>query len=255
MIIYMVSLSEITRFCNERIHLKNIKDFPGAFNGLQIENNGKVTKIGAAVDAGYIPFKKATVKNVDFLIVHHGVFWNPPTPLVQAHYQKIKHCMDHNLAVFGAHLPLDCHPEIGNNVLIADKLGLNKIDTFLPYEGQDIGLITDCDHTRDQLKSRLEKVFNRGIHSMEFGSQNPGKIAILSGSGQSAVERLSSVGVDTLITGELKQNHFNYAQENNLNLFTCGHYATETFGVEALGYELAQEFDLPFEFISTDCPL
>ena len=255
MIISMVSLSEITSYCKERIYLKDIKDFPGAFNGLQIENSGEVSKIGASVDAGYVPFMKATERDVDFLIVHHGIFWTPPTPLTQTHYQKIKHCMDHNLAVFGAHLPLDCHPEIGNNVLIADKLGLNKIDTFLPYEGQDIGLITDCNQTRDQLKSRLQKVFSRGIHCMEFGSQNPDKIAILSGSGQSAVDRLSSSGVDTLITGELKQNHFNYAQENKLNLFTCGHYATETFGVEALGAELAQEFNLPFEFISTDCPL
>ena len=251
----MSALLEIVNYCNERTKTKDIKDFPGSFNGLQIENNGKVNKVGAAVDAGHIPFKLATDRGIDFLIVHHGIFWDSPTPLTGPNYRKIKHCMDHNLAVFGSHLPLDCHPQLGNNAIIADKLGLSKVDTFLPYEGNDIGLITDCCYTIDHLKSRLEKLFSCGISTMDFGSQNPERIAILSGSGQSAVGHLTSLGVDTLITGELKQNHFNYAQENKLNLFTCGHYATETFGVRALGAEVAKKFDLPFEFIFTDCPL
>ena len=251
----MSALLEIVNYCNERTRSKDIKDFPGSFNGLQIENNGTVNKIGAAVDAGHIPFQLATDRGIDFLLVHHGIFWDPPTPLTGSNYRKVKHCMDHNLAVFGSHLPLDCHPELGNNAIIADKLGLSKVDTFLPYENQDIGLITDCSYSRDHLKSLLEKLFSYGIKSMEFGSQNPERIAILSGSGQSAVEHLTSLGVDTLITGELKQNHFNYAQENKLNLFTCGHYATETFGITALGAEVAKKFDLSFEFISTDCPL
>ena len=163
--------------------------------------------------------------------------------------------MESNLAVYGSHLPLDCHLEIGNNRLLADKLGLSPEATFLPYEGIDIGLIGACPYNLQELKNRLSNLFPKGFHSMEFGSENPKNIAILTGSGQSAVDRLLSAGTDTLVTGELKQHHFNQAQELGLNLYTCGHYATETFAVDALAQEVAKAFDLPYEFIDLDCPL
>jgi dinuclear metal center YbgI/SA1388 family protein len=163
--------------------------------------------------------------------------------------------MENNLAVYGSHLPLDCHPEIGNNAILAQKLELQPITSFLPYEGLNIGLITQNSYSRKELINRLNSLFPKGINSMEFGSDFPSKIAILTGSGQSAVDKILESGADTLITGELKQNHFNIAQELKLNLYTCGHYATETFGVEALGKELAAKFDLPFQFIETACPL
>tara|TARA_Y100000589_G_C26977875_1_gene557350 strand:- start:308 stop:799 length:492 start_codon:yes stop_codon:yes gene_type:complete len=163
--------------------------------------------------------------------------------------------MESNLAVYGSHLPLDCHPEIGNNRLLADKLGLSPEATFLPYEGIDIGLIATCSYNLKELKDRLSDLFPKGFHSMEFGSENPKKIAILTGSGQSAVDQLLAAGTDTLVTGELKQHLFNLAQELGLNLYTCGHYATETFGVDALAREVAKAFDLPYEFIDLECPL
>ena len=251
----MPSLNDLVNFCNHRVSLDRIKDFSGSFNGLQIENNGSVNKVGAAVDAGLVPFKNATERNVDFLIVHHGLFWTPPIPLTGANYSKIQHCIKNNLAVYGSHLPLDCHPEIGNNAILASRLDLPQAGTFLNYEGNDIGLITHCQFSRKELSQRLNELFPRGINAMEFGPKNPLKIAILSGSGQSAFEEIEQIGADTFITGELKQHHFNLAQEQNLNVYTCGHYATETFGVKALGKEVATNFDLPFEFIDTECPL
>lgn len=253
----MINLSDLVGYCDERISVEEIQDFPGAFNGLQLENDGKVSKIGAAVDAGYIPFQKATDRGIDFMIVHHGLFWVPPTPLTESNYLKVKHCMTNNLAVYGAHLPLDCHPEIGNNALLSEKIGFEKYGTFLPYEGKDIGLLAKAPSplSRENIKSRLENLFPKGIQAIEFGSENPTQVAILTGSGQSAVDQIKNQGVDTLITGELKQHHFNYAQEAGLNLYLCGHYATETFGVDALGKELAAQFDLPYEFVETECPL
>jgi dinuclear metal center YbgI/SA1388 family protein len=251
----MPSLTKLVAFCNQRLSVDKIKDFPGSLNGLQLENNGRVSKVGAAVDAGLIPFSLASKKGIDFLIVHHGLFWTPPTPLTGVHYKKIKHCMDHNLAIYGSHLPLDCHQEIGNNAILASKLDLSPTDTFLNYEGNDIGLLTNCVKTRNDLKKSLENLFTAGIISMEFGPDRPSKVAILTGSGQSAIGELESNGVDTFITGELKQNHFNLAQEMKLNIYTCGHYATETFGVKALAQEVAESFDIPFEFVDTQCPL
>ena len=251
----MTNTKDLVEFCDIRTKQLEIPDFSGAFNGLQVENNGSVTKVGAAVDAGLVPFQKATEANVDFLIVHHGLYWIPPIPIVGKSYDKIRLCMESNLAVYGSHLPLDCHPEIGNNRLLADKLELSPEATFLPYEGVDIGLIAACSYNLKELKAHLSDLFPKGFHSMEFGSENPKNIAILTGSGQSAVEQLLSAGVDTLVTGELKQHHFNLAQELGLNLYTCGHYATETFAVDALAQEVAKAFDLPYEFIDLDCPL
>ena len=251
----MASLSDILKFCEIRIHTSDIVDFPGAQNGLQFENNGTVTKIGAAVDAGLVPFQKAVAAGVDFLIVHHGLFWDPAYPVTSTRYEKYKLCMDNNLAVYGAHLPLDCHQEIGNNAILAKKLGLAQSEWFHEYEGTPIGLITEGGITREELKSRLNELFPQGFTAIEKGSPQPERIAILSGSGASAVSELKAAGVDTLITGELKQNHFNQAEEAGLNLYPCGHYATETFGISALAKEIAERFDLDWEFVPTDCPI
>ena len=251
----MIRTEDIVNYCDQRTKISEIKDFPGSYNGLQLENSGEVLKIGAAVDAGLVPFQKAISTGIDFIITHHGLFWTPPIPLINSAYQKVKLCIDHNLAVYGSHLPLDCHPEIGNNAILAQKLQLEPIASFLPYEGVDIGLITKNTQSRKDLANRLESLFPKGINSMEFGSDTPSKIAILTGSGQSAVDKILDAGADTLITGELKQHHFNLAQELKLNLYACGHYATETFGVDALAQEVSAKFDLPYEFIETECPL
>lgn len=251
----MIRTEDIVNYCDQRTKISEIKDFPGSYNGLQLENSGEVLKIGAAVDAGLVPFQKAISTGIDFIITHHGLFWTPPIPLINSAYQKVKLCIDHNLAVYGSHLPLDCHPEIGNNAILAQKLQLEPIASFLPYEGVDIGLITKNTQSRKDLSNRLESLFPKGINSMEFGTDTPSKIAILTGSGQSAVDKILDAGADTLITGELKQHHFNLAQELKLNLYACGHYATETFGVDALAQEVSAKFDLPYEFIETECPL
>ncbi len=251
----MVDLHDVISFCDQRVSKGDIPDFDDAYNGIQVENNGEISKIGASVDAGLVPFRIAIEKKIDFLICHHGLFWTPPTPLTGSRYEKIKLCIDGNLAIYGSHLPLDCHPEIGNNAILATKLGLEPCGTFLPYQGVDIGLLTISSYNRMELGERLNDLFPDGFHAMEFGMGKPEKIAILTGSGQSAVEKILDSGADTLITGELKQNHFNLAQELELNLYTCGHYATERFGVDALAKEVSQKFDLPYEFIDTNCPL
>ena len=248
-------LDEIVHYCDERTERHGVPDFPGAENGLQVANDGQVTKVGAAVDAGFEPFRMAATSGIDFLIVHHGLYWTPPLPLVGHAYEKVKFLLDSNLALYGSHLPLDCHPEIGNNAILARKLELTPCGTFLPHEGVDISLVAEGSESRDNLRSKLENLFPQGITAMEFGSEKPERIAILTGSGQSAVDQILDAGADTLVTGELRQHHFNLAQELHLNLYACGHYATETFGVDALAREVSEKFDLPYEFVETPCPL
>lgn len=251
----MPQLNDIIAYCDERTRRSEIKDFEGAENGLQVENSGTVTRIGAAVDAGLIPFQSAIERGIDLLIVHHGLFWTPPIPLTGKHYAKIKTAIDGNLAVYGSHLPLDAHPEIGNNALLAKELGLDKSHFFLEYAGTEIGLIANCNYSRNELSSRLKTTFPGMTAAIEFGSGQPERVAILTGSGRSALPYIREQGTDTLITGELRQEHFNLAQEEKLNLYCCGHYATEVFGVKALAAEVAARFGIEWEFIPTGCPL
>lgn len=250
-----ISLSDVVAFCDARVRRREITDFPGAENGLQLENNGRVTKIGAAVDAGERPFALAAERGIDFLIVHHGMFWSPNVPLTGRFYRRLKRAMDANLAVYGAHLPLDAHPEIGNNAILARKLGLTAEERFLPYEGEPIGLLARHDENRAQLRKRLEDLFPGGVTAIEAGSETPSRVALLTGSGRSALGHLKRNGTDTLITGELRQEHFNLAEEEGFNLYCCGHYATEVFGVQALAAEAAAHFGLQWEFVETGCPL
>lgn len=252
----MATLPEIVSFCDKRVRRSEVNDFDGAHNGLQVGNDGTVTKIGAAVDAGLVPFRQAIESGIDFLICHHGLFWTPPVPVTGSNREKLKTALDGNLAVYGAHLPLDCHPEIGNNALLAEALGLAATGSFLNYEGNDIGLIAQGpEKGRTELAEKLKVLFPETYAAIEFGSDTPGKVAILTGSGQSAVSRLLAEGVDTLVTGELRQHHFNMAQELGLNLYPCGHYATEVFGVKALAAEAAEHFGLEWEFIDQPCRL
>ena len=152
------------------------------------------------------------------------------------------------------HLPLDAHEEIGNNVIMARQLGLKPRRQFLPHENELIGWIAPNKYKRSQLTARLEELYPRVV-SIECGPAVPKNVAFCTGSGNGAVPHLAAAGVDTLITGELREEWFNYAQEHKLNLICCGHYATEVHGVKALAAELAKKFRLPWEFIETENPL
>ncbi|KXU35459.1 dinuclear metal center protein, YbgI/SA1388 family [Cephaloticoccus primus] len=246
--------AELVAYCDQRTRRSAFVDAAAAHNGLQVANSGKVTRIGAAVDAGLIPFQKAAAAGVDFLLVHHGMYWDMPRPLVGPVYERVATLIRADCALYSSHLPLDAHPEIGNNALIARQLGLAPERGFAPNPGGDIGLICRNSRPREELEARLREHYPR-VTAICYGSEQPSEVALCSGSGNSALRELAGSHVDTLITGELREEHFNLAQESRLNLYLCGHYATETHGVRALAAELADKFSLPWEFISTENPL
>ena len=250
----MAHLDELVAYCDKRTARAAFQDAPGAFNGLQVANDGRVTKIGAAVDAGALPFRQAVTAGVDFLIVHHGMYWDMPRPITGPVYDRIATLVRGNCALYSNHLPLDGHRQIGNHALLAKQLGLKPTQPFLVRNGQPVGWVARSKHSRAQLRARLEKNYARVV-AIEYGSAAPRAIAFCSGSGNSAVPELRSAGVDTLVTGELREEWFNRAQEEKLNLYLCGHYATEVHAVKALAAELAAKFKLPWEFIATDNPL
>lgn len=250
----MASLQQLVDYCDKRTRRTAFRDYPGAHNGLQVANDGRVTKIGAAVDAGLVPFAQAVECGVDLLIVHHGLFWGGVQALTGPAYERYATLIRGNCAVYSSHLPLDAHPEIGNNVLLARQLGLRPKGNFLYHEGEAVGWFAPNKARRSQLRTRLEEQYTRVV-ALEFGSATPRQVAFCSGSGNSAIAQLIGTGVDTLVTGELREEWFNFAQEHRLNVYCCGHYATETLAVKALAAELARRFRLPWVFIDTENPL
>ena len=251
----MPTLSEVVAFCDQATRRSAWKDHPNALNGLQIENDGRVSKIGAAVDAGRVPFQRAADAGIDFLIVHHGLYWTAPQPLVGAHYARFSAAIRANLAVYSCHLPLDGHPELGNNCLLARQLGLVPDRTFLTPSGSEpVAWTAAYSGDRAELRAALAGHYARVV-SVEHGADRPRRVAFCSGSGNSAVPELPALGVDTLVTGELREEWYNFAEEHGLNLYCCGHYATEVHGVRALAALAARSFGLPWEFISTENPL
>lgn len=250
----MAHLDELVRYCDQRTRRAAFKDAPGAFNGLQVANDGRVTRIGAAVDAGVAPFRQAVAAGVDFLIVHHGLYWDMPRPLTGPAYERVATLVRGNCALYSNHLPLDGHPQLGNNALLARQLGLRPTRPFLVRDGEAIGCIAPSRLSRAALRSKLEKNYRRVI-AIECGHASPRAVAFCSGAGNSAVPELGPAGVDTLVTGELREEFFNRAQEEKLNLYLCGHYATEVHAVQALAAELARKFRLPWTYVATENPL
>jgi dinuclear metal center YbgI/SA1388 family protein len=250
----MRTLDTLVRYCDRRTRLGAFKDAPGAFNGLQFANNGRVTRIGAAVDAGLVPFQKAAAAGVDFLIVHHGMYWDMPRPLTGPAFERVSALVKANCALYSNHLPLDSHPQLGNNALLARQLGLRAHRGFIANEGGPIGRIARNRLARPVLRRKLASRYDRLI-AIEYGSERPPEVAFCSGGGNGAMHPLLAAGVDTLVTGELREEWFNFAQEHRLNLYLCGHYATEVHAVRALAAELSAKFGLPWEFIATENPL
>lgn len=249
-----VSPREVARLCDALTRRREIADFPGARNGLQHRADRPVRRIGAAVDAGTGVFDLARQAGVDFLIVHHGIHWKPTLPGRATLAARKASLRRHRLSLYSSHLPLDAHPTLGNNAIIARRLGLDIERWFLDHEGTPIAAL--CRGIpRATLARRLRAEYPRTYTAIEHGSAKPRRIAILSGSGRSALPHLAELGCDTLVTGELREEHFNDAHEQGWNLYPCGHYATETWGVRALAAEVARRLGLDWTFVGTRNPL
>lgn len=242
------SLRAIVDHCDSYLNTKGVTDYPGANNGLQLENSGIVTRIGAAVDACEPVFAEAAARGISLLIVHHGLFWSPQV-LTGAMFRKVKTALNHDMAVYSSHLPLDLHPEIGNNALLAKALGLKKWEPAFPYKGQPIGLKGAAALSLEELSRRLEKVLGCAPHLCPGGPSKTGRIGIVTGGAGSEIAQAVAEGVDTFITGEGPHWSYTAAEEQGINVFYGGHYATETFGVKALAELLSKKFRVPWEFI------
>jgi len=248
----MTSLSEIVNYTNDFLRIREISDWDNALNGLQIESSGRVTKIGASVDASTRVLAAASKQNVDLLIVHHGLFWPGLRPVTGVLRRQLKVAFENNVALYSAHLPLDLHPQLGNNAQLATALGLKSNQPFFQEKGQLIGVKTRVSLPRDELDRKLQKVLSGPVKTFMFGPKKTETVGIITGGAGSEIYKIAQEGIDTFITGEAPHWAAVAADELGMNLLLGGHYATEVFGAKALAAHLSKRFKVPWVFI--DCP-
>jgi dinuclear metal center YbgI/SA1388 family protein len=193
--------------------------------------------------------EKAAAGGPGLLLVHHGMFWQGAQPITGAFYRKVKAAMDAGLAIYSSHLPLDFHPEWGNNVLLAKAIGLTNLRPFMETKGRAMGLKGDWHGSREKLAARLELAVGGPVHVCPGGSETLSTVGVVTGGAGSEVAKAASDGVDAFVTGEGPHWSFSLAEELGINVFYAGHYATETFGVKALASMLASRYGIPWDFI------
>ena len=248
----MASLSEIVSYTDRFLRIRDVGDWDNALNGVQIENSGRVTRIGAAVDISTRVLTEAAKQDVDLLIVHHGLFWSGLQPIRGPLRRQLRLAFENDVALYSAHLPLDIHPSVGNNAQLAAALGLKSAQPFLEEKGQPVGLKIRASMPRNELVRKLQKALNGPVKVFSFGSKQARAIGIVTGAAGSEIYRVVDEGIDTFITGEAPHWAAVAAEELGVNLLLGGHYATEVFGVKALAERLSKRFSLPWQFI--DCP-
>ncbi len=244
-----VKLANIVAHCNRTLKPESFEDWPGAVNGLQVENRAGVSRIAAAVDATPATVKKTIAAGADLLIVHHGLFWGATHPWTGNRYRLLRLLLDNNVAVYSSHLPLDAHPRLGNNAQLCRALGIRSPKPFFVERGQAIGLRGELNLTRAQLARRLAKATGNEPTVLPGGAARCHKIGVVTGGAGAEMKTAADEGVDTFITGEGPHWTFALAEDLGLNVFYGGHYATETFGVKALSEHLSKKFRLPWTFI------
>jgi dinuclear metal center YbgI/SA1388 family protein len=244
-----VSLPAIVKYCDRRLRTAEIGDYDGAANGLQVQNSGTVTRLAATVDASLATVKLAIAAGADLLIVHHGLFWSKTHPWTGRRHELIKLLVEHDLAVYSSHLPLDAHPKWGNNAQLGAALGFTGLKPFFPTHGQPIGLKTRTNISRLELVKRLERATGASPRLIPGGPEICRQIGVVTGGAGGDLKSAAAAGVDTFITGEGPHWTYALAEELGLNVLYGGHYATETFGVKALAAELSRKFKLPWQFL------
>jgi dinuclear metal center YbgI/SA1388 family protein len=244
-----VSLAAVVSYCDRLLRTDRVQDYERAANGLQVENRGAVTRIAAAVDATLATVRLAAAAKADLLLVHHGLFWGPAHPWTGKRKELIRCLIEHDLAVYSSHLPLDAHPRLGNNAQLCAALGLKKLRPFFLDHGQFIGFQARAGISRADLAGRLQGATGAKPRLISGGPPICRRIGVVSGGAGGDLKKAAEEGVDTFVTGEGPHWTYGMAEDLGVNVLYGGHYATETFGVKALAEHLSVRFKVPWTFL------
>ena len=246
----MKSLEKIVAFLDRELNIKAFTD--ESHNGLQVENSGKIFHVATGVDASLAFFEEAARRKAQMVICHHGLSWGDSLKRISGlNYRRLKFLLDHDMALYACHLPLDAHPRLGNNAQIAKALGLQRLKPFGLYHGILIGFCGSLTEAMPYaaFKARIRRVMGNTVGTMDFGKRRVRTVAIVSGGATEEIDEAGQKGIDVYISGEPKLLAYHLAQEYKINAIFSGHYATEVFGVKALARRLSSRFGLKTEFI------
>ena len=250
-----VALDAVVAHLYAVLRTREVPDYGGAVNGLQVANGGRVDRVAVAVDFSRAAVEQAIAAGANLLVVHHGMFWAGAQPLVGPAYERVRRVFAGDLAVYSSHLPLDAHPELGNNVLLARELGLEPTAGFARYKTVDVGVSGEADLETAELVARARAFSARWGHALVHTPVVPGqrtrRWGLCTGAGASSdtLAEATARGIDTLIVGEGPHHTAVEAAERGVTVLYAGHYATETLGVRALGAELERAFGLAWSFV------
>jgi dinuclear metal center YbgI/SA1388 family protein len=240
----------LVSYLDDYLRVADIED--KSQNGLQVEGPAVLQKVAFAVDSSLVAFDRAVAAGAQLLIVHHGLFWGRGLRLVGPHFARIRTLIEGHCGLYAAHLPLDLHPEVGNNVELARLLRLEEVCPFGDYHGIEIGVrgVLEPPLEVALLIGRLTQVLSvPPIRILAHGPERAREVAIVSGAAIDLIDQVDETELDTFITGETDHAFFHQASERHLNVFFAGHYATETLGVKALARHLEQRFELETVFL------
>ena len=246
---------ELEQLINQKLSSDKINDY--APNGLQVEGKTEIKKIITGVTASQALIDYAISQNADAILVHHGYFWKSENPCIRGMKGKrIKALLVNDMNLYGYHLPLDVHPELGNNAQLAKLLDIENLQPLekgaasIPVWGELKEPMTGKDFSE-----KIEKVLNRKpLICIENGPHLIRKIGICTGGGQGYIDLAAEQGCDAFITGEVSEQTIHSAREQGLHFFSAGHHATERYGIKALGEWLAKEYGFDVEFKDIDNP-
>jgi dinuclear metal center YbgI/SA1388 family protein len=251
----MTALAEVVSWLDAELRTSEIPDYDGALNGLQLANAGHVTRVAAAVDFSANTVGAALKEKANLLVVHHGMFWGDSKPLVGVSYERVRDAIAGGLAVYSSHIPLDLHPTLGNNALLAKELQLPTDGTFGAFRGAQIGVTGACDLATDEIAARLKRYSSQFattlVCSPHAAERRTRRWAMVTGAGANSdsLAEARARGVDTLIVGEGSHHTAVEAMETGLVIMYGGHYATETLGVRAVATSLASRFGITSVFV------
>ncbi len=252
-----IPLTDLLSECDRLLEPARFEDY--CVNGLQVPGPDTIETIATGVSAHASLIERAAAREADLLLVHHGLFWGAGVRAIdKVLHSRLKLLIEADIALAAYHLPLDAHPEIGNNALLAKRLGATDLIPFAEHAGEPIGFVAtlrDGPVDTAELLARTQRATAREPLHLPGGPAEIARIAIVTGGGADYLQAAASAGAQALVTGEPREPATALARELNIHLIAAGHHATETFGVEALGEHLAGAFGVRHVFLDVPNPV
>jgi dinuclear metal center YbgI/SA1388 family protein len=248
-----LQLNELRDYIGSLLAVSRFRDYNP--NGVQVEGRTEVRRIATGVTASQQVLEAATAWGADAVIVHHGYFWRGEDACITGiKKRRIAHLLQHDISLLAYHLPLDAHPELGNNAQLAARLGFSVQGHFGEQDIASYGVLTQA-QSLQQLTSCIQQTLQRIPLVIGNAHSDIARIAWCSGGGQSYFEQALALGVDAFLTGEISEQNVHVAQESGVAFIVAGHHATERYGVQALGEHLAAHFGIEHRFFDQENPV